>query len=61
MTNHSLTVGFPNSGYFKNEKKNGKGLFRDVYGNYFAEEWDMNNLISKKELKGALQLEASLV
>lgn len=45
------------SGNFNNEKKHGKGLFRDSHGNYFAEVWDMNHLVSKKEVKGPFSLE----
>lgn len=55
-TQYNGTV-YLTSGYFREGAKHGKGLFKDHNGNYFEEVWQMDQLISKKEVEKAVDLE----
>lgn len=44
-------------GHFRDGKRHGKGLYKDLNGNYFEEVWQLDELISKKEVSHAVNLE----
>lgn len=56
-TRLNITVFTANPGKFKEGKRHGKGHFKDVNGTYYEELWDMNQLVSKKEVKGDVRFD----
>lgn len=44
-------------GKFKDGKRHGKGHFKDVNGTYFEEDWEMNQLVTKKETTGQIRFD----
>lgn len=47
-------------GLFREGKKHGKGFLRDPNNLNWEEEWDMNQLVSRKEVKGSFHPEVRL-
>lgn len=44
-------------GHFREGKRHGKGLFRNINGVGFEEEWENDELISQKEMNRPVNLD----